>query len=97
MLSVQILDHVAGHIRSLVNGIEKLGYEVEWIKSPEDIQKGPCRSSYCCNETDAVILPACLRIGQKLMVRERRPLRPLSHSDISSWVSGANQGHYILW
>ncbi|KAL8793851.1 MAG: hypothetical protein Q9195_003577 [Heterodermia aff. obscurata] len=37
MPSVHLLDHVAGNIRSLVNAIEKLGFTVEWIKSPEDI------------------------------------------------------------
>ena len=35
---VHLLDYVAGNIRSLVNAIEKCGYEVEWIKSPEDIK-----------------------------------------------------------
>jgi hypothetical protein len=39
MPTVQLLDYVAGNIRSLVNAIEKLGYEIEWIKSPEDIQR----------------------------------------------------------
>lgn len=35
---MQLLDYVAGNIRSLVNAIEKLGYEVEWIRSPEDVK-----------------------------------------------------------
>lgn len=35
--TVHLLDFVAGNIRSLVNAIEKVGYEVEWIKKPEDI------------------------------------------------------------
>ncbi len=39
MPKVHLLDHVAGNIRSLVNAIEKCGYEVEWIKSPEDVKK----------------------------------------------------------
>ena len=38
MPSVQLLDYVAGNIRSLVNAIEKLGYDVEWIRSPEDVK-----------------------------------------------------------
>ena len=33
-----LLDFVAGNIRSLVNGVEKIGYEVVWIKNPEDVQ-----------------------------------------------------------
>ncbi|OAQ96326.1 hypothetical protein LLEC1_03730 [Akanthomyces lecanii] len=39
MPTVHLLDYVAGNIRSLVNAIEKLGYQVEWIKSPEDVSK----------------------------------------------------------
>lgn len=37
MPKVHLLDYVAGNIRSLVNAIERVGYEVEWVKSPADI------------------------------------------------------------
>ncbi|KKA29944.1 hypothetical protein TD95_005163 [Thielaviopsis punctulata] len=36
---VHLLDYVAGNIRSLVNAIEAVGYEVEWVKTPEDVAK----------------------------------------------------------
>ena len=36
---VHLLDYVAGNIRSLVNAIEKCGWEVEWIRSPDDVEK----------------------------------------------------------
>ncbi len=39
MPKVHLLDYAAGNIRSLVNAIEKLGWEVEWVKSPEDVEK----------------------------------------------------------
>ncbi|KAK0708923.1 hypothetical protein B0T21DRAFT_84496 [Apiosordaria backusii] len=39
MPKVYLLDYVAGNVRSLVNAIEKCGYEVEWIRSPEDVPK----------------------------------------------------------
>lgn len=39
MPTVHLLNYVAGNIRSLVNAIEKLGWTVEWIKSPEDVAK----------------------------------------------------------
>ena len=39
MPTVYLLDYVAGNIRSLVNAIEKLGWEVQWIRSPEDVAK----------------------------------------------------------
>ncbi|OLN85585.1 Imidazole glycerol phosphate synthase hisHF [Colletotrichum chlorophyti] len=37
MPKVHLLDYVAGNVRSLVNAIEKVGYEVEWIRKPEDV------------------------------------------------------------
>lgn len=39
MPTVHLLDYVAGNVRSLVNAIEKVGYQVEWIRSPEDLPK----------------------------------------------------------
>ncbi|KAK2591146.1 Histidine biosynthesis bifunctional protein hisB [Conoideocrella luteorostrata] len=39
MPKVHLLDYVAGNIRSLVNAIEKLGYEVDWIRSPDDVPR----------------------------------------------------------
>lgn len=37
MPTVHLLDYVAGNVRSLVNAINKVGYEVEWVKSPGDL------------------------------------------------------------
>jgi glutamine amidotransferase/cyclase len=37
MPTVHLLDYVAGNIRSLVNAINQVGYDVEWIRSPEDV------------------------------------------------------------
>ncbi|KAK3326696.1 hypothetical protein B0H66DRAFT_551519 [Apodospora peruviana] len=37
MPKVHLLDYVAGNVRSLVNAIEKCGYEVEWVRSPEEV------------------------------------------------------------
>jgi imidazoleglycerol phosphate synthase glutamine amidotransferase subunit HisH len=39
MPTVYLLDYVAGNVRSLVNAIEKLGWTVEWIRSPADVAK----------------------------------------------------------
>ena len=38
MPTVHLLDYVAGNVRSLANAIEKLGFQVEWIKGPKDIE-----------------------------------------------------------
>jgi glutamine amidotransferase/cyclase len=37
MPTVHLLDYVAGNVRSLVNAIEKVGYTVEWVKSPAQV------------------------------------------------------------
>jgi hypothetical protein len=37
MGTVHLLDYVAGNVRSLANAIEKLGFNIEWIKEPKDI------------------------------------------------------------
>ncbi|KAF2670933.1 glutamine amidotransferase:cyclase [Microthyrium microscopicum] len=55
MPTVYLLDYVAGNIRSLVNAIEKLGWTVDWIKSPEDVAKA-----------DALILPGVGHFGHCL-------------------------------
>ncbi|KAK5704413.1 Histidine biosynthesis bifunctional protein hisB [Elasticomyces elasticus] len=39
MPTVHLLDYAAGNVRSLVNAIEKLGWQVEWIKSPNEVAK----------------------------------------------------------
>lgn len=43
MPTVHLLDYAAGNIRSLVNAIEKLGWDVEWVRSPEDVAKADVR------------------------------------------------------
>ncbi|KAF3914907.1 Cyclase [Dactylellina cionopaga] len=35
--TVHLLDYVAGNVRSLVNAIEKVGYQVVWVKDPADL------------------------------------------------------------
>ncbi|KAI1442697.1 imidazole glycerol phosphate synthase HisHF [Annulohypoxylon stygium] len=39
MPTVHLLDYVAGNVRSLVNAIEKCGYTVEWVRSPEEVSR----------------------------------------------------------
>ncbi|OJJ57807.1 hypothetical protein ASPSYDRAFT_178675 [Aspergillus sydowii CBS 593.65] len=38
MPTVHLLDYVAGNVRSLVNAINQVGYEVEWVRSPSDLK-----------------------------------------------------------
>ncbi|KAF9882232.1 imidazoleglycerol phosphate synthase [Colletotrichum karsti] len=52
---VHLLDYVAGNVRSLVNAIEKVGYEVEWIRKPEDVPNA-----------DKLILPGVGHFGHCL-------------------------------
>lgn len=44
MPTVHLLDYVAGNIRSLVNAIEKVGYNVKWIRSPEEVAQADVSS-----------------------------------------------------
>lgn len=46
MPKVHLLDYVAGNVRSLVNAIEKVGYEVDWIRTPEDVAKADVRTPF---------------------------------------------------
>lgn len=46
MPTVHLLDYVAGNVRSLVNAIEKVGYTVEWIRTPEDLPKAEVSLSH---------------------------------------------------
>ncbi|PHH51922.1 Imidazole glycerol phosphate synthase hisHF [Ceratocystis fimbriata CBS 114723] len=52
---VYLLDYVAGNIRSLVNAIEAVGYSVEWVKTPDDVEKA-----------DKLILPGVGHFGHCL-------------------------------
>ena len=38
MPTAHLLDYVAGNVRSLVNAIERVGYTVEWIREPKDVE-----------------------------------------------------------
>jgi hypothetical protein len=44
--TVHLLDYVAGNVRSLVNAIERLGFNVEWIKEPADVSKAEVRDQF---------------------------------------------------
>lgn len=50
MPTVHLLDYVAGNVRSLVNAINKVGYEVEWVRSPSDLKNAEVSAqfSYLC-------------------------------------------------
>ncbi|KAJ6113737.1 histidine biosynthesis bifunctional protein hisB [Penicillium sp. IBT 18751x] len=60
MPTVHLLDYVAGNIRSLVNAINQVGYEVEWVKTPEDVKNA-----------DKLILPGVGHFGHCLSQLEK--------------------------
>ncbi|KAK3352167.1 putative bifunctional histidine biosynthesis protein hishf [Neurospora tetraspora] len=55
MPTVHLLDYVAGNVRSLVNAIERVGYSVEWVRSPEEVANA-----------DKLILPGVGHFGHCL-------------------------------
>lgn len=38
-----MLDYGAGNVRSLVNAVEKLGYNITFVKDPSDLKKAEVR------------------------------------------------------
>ena len=46
MPTVHLLDYVAGNVRSLVNAINKVGYDVEWVRNPEDLKNADVSISF---------------------------------------------------
>ncbi|KAI1467910.1 imidazole glycerol phosphate synthase HisHF [Daldinia caldariorum] len=52
MPTVHLLDYVAGNVRSLVNAVEKCGYSVEWVRSPDEVSRA-----------DKLILPGVGHFG----------------------------------
>ena len=73
MPKVHLLDYVAGNIRSLVNAIEKCGYEVEWIRSPEDVKTA-----------DRIILPGVGHFGHCLTSLSKAGYLPALHEHIKT-------------
>ncbi|KAJ9662154.1 Histidine biosynthesis bifunctional protein hisB [Neophaeococcomyces mojaviensis] len=73
MPKVHLLDYVAGNIRSLVNAIEKCGYEVEWIRSPEDVKFA-----------DKIILPGVGHFGHCLNSLAKAGYLPAIHEHIKA-------------
>ncbi|KAK8098434.1 imidazole glycerol phosphate synthase hisHF [Apiospora kogelbergensis] len=55
MPTVYLLDYVAGNVRSLANAIEKCGYTVSWVRSPEEVANA-----------DKLILPGVGHFGHCL-------------------------------
>lgn len=48
MPTVHLLDYAAGNIRSLVNAIEKLGWDVKWVKTPDDVANAEVSRTQAC-------------------------------------------------
>ncbi|KAF7549903.1 hypothetical protein G7046_g8190 [Stylonectria norvegica] len=88
MPTVHLLDYVAGNIRSLVNAIEKLGYEVEWIRSPEDVSKA-----------ESLILPGVGHFGHCLtQLAQAGYLDPIrKHIEAGKPFMGVCVGLQALW
>ena len=91
MPKVQLLDYVAGNIRSLVNAIEKLGYEVEWIKSPEDVRNAEVSSFLSLTYSLSYFILSETHSSRSW------PLRSLSISIIQWWFSGTGQTAHNSW
>ena len=45
-----MLDYGAGNVRSLVNAVHRLGYEIEFVKDPSDILKAQVLFVLSCSQ-----------------------------------------------
>ena len=80
MAKVYLLDYVAGNIRSLVNAIERCGYEVEWIRSPEDVQSADvCLYQFSIPTICSSLFYAMLGIRAPAPVRSYHALDDIYH------------------
>ena len=95
MPTVHLLDYVAGNIRSLVNAIEKVGYTVEWIKSPEDVPNAevpitPTKPNFSRRQT-TLIETKLTDYNLETHLARRRPLWPLPHPIQQLWLCRIHQ------
>ncbi|KAF7504484.1 hypothetical protein GJ744_002164 [Endocarpon pusillum] len=68
-----LLDYVAGNTRSLVNAIEKCGYEVEWIRGPDDVK-----------DAEKLILPGVGHFSHCLRSLSNANYLPAIHAHLAS-------------
>ena len=93
MPTVHLLDYVAGNVRSLVNAINKVGYEVEWVRSPSDLKNAEVSSwsalvmRVSCS-ADFSVIETYIAWGWSL--------RPLPLSAFRRRLFGTHQGTYRL-
>ena len=69
MPTVHLLDYVAGNVRSLANAIEKVGFSIEWVKNPQEIENVDV--SIFNNAVGNTLTPAnrqCELFGKRLRV-----------------------------
>lgn len=52
-----MLDYGAGNVRSLVNAVNRLGYEIEFVKDPSDILKA--QVLFLSLQCEAFLLTRC--------------------------------------
>ncbi len=106
MPKVYLLDYVAGNVRSLVNALEKVGYSVEWIRSPEDVEKADVSeneqigyfnpiSSFCFVYLTFWFLS--LIFFPEAHPSRRRPFRSLHDPIFQRWLSPRDTKTYRLW
>ncbi|KXJ92057.1 putative bifunctional histidine biosynthesis protein hishf [Microdochium bolleyi] len=88
MPTVHMLDYVAGNVRSLVNAIEKLGYTVSWVRTPEEVASA-----------DKLILPGVGHFGHCLSQLSSAGYLPAirAHIDSGKPFMGICVGLQALW
>ncbi|KAI5867118.1 imidazole glycerol phosphate synthase HisHF [Durotheca rogersii] len=70
---VHLLDYVAGNVRSLVNAVEKVGFAVEWVRSPAEVARA-----------ERLILPGVGHFGQCLGQLAAAGYLPALHAHVDA-------------
>lgn len=98
MPTVHLLDYVAGNVRSLVNAINKVGYDVEWVKNPEDLKNADVSISLSSAKINfpCLYLQCINRIAETYTARSW-PFRPLSLSAFRGRVSRTDKEAHRFW
>jgi len=94
MPTVHLLDYVAGNIRSLVNAINQVGYEVEWVKSPEDVKNADVRQLLNLSECQSAYSLLITFYVAEIDSSWRRSLWTLSLTTRQRRLSRSNPGTY---
>lgn len=95
MPTVHLLDYAAGNIRSLVNAIEKLGWEVAWINHPDEVANAEVSKHEILHRAHMLMTDRLDDV--EVDTTGRRPFWSLSRSIYKSRLCRAGEEIHQFW